>query len=143
MRIDSGTIVAVLAVLSFLFACAGIIGSWRVSRNTTALTQYRETAKAWEGRSTAQEAEIGDLKKDIATLTGQMRVKDQQNAELDGKVQVLQDTLTGKASWDILERKIGEALQLAADSRTEAREMHERTMQNQEKILGLLTGKTS
>lgn len=130
-------IVAIVGVISFLMGLAGVTATWRASKNTGALNQYRETAKAWEGRSRAQDAQIHDLDAHVDRLEDQMHQKDQQIAEQAGRIQVLQDTLTGKASWDILERRIGEALKLTGDVRTEVRAMH----QNQNEILTLLKGK--
>lgn len=118
MHIDSGTLVAFFAVASFVFAIVGILGQWRVTKNTAALSQYRDIAKAWEDKARVQEAEITDLQID-------KHHKDQVIAELQGKVNVLQDALTGKAAWDVLEHKISEALQIGADNRTELRKIHE------------------
>jgi predicted RNase H-like nuclease (RuvC/YqgF family) len=125
MHIDSGSVVAVFAVIGFLFAGVAVFGQWKVSKNTTALTQYRETAQAWEGKARAQETEITDLRHEVAELQVQMTEKGKENAELTGRVSVLQDALTGKASWDILESRIGEALSIAGETRTEVRAIHE------------------
>ena len=130
-------IIAIVAVVSFLMAVAGVAGSWRASKNTGALSQYRETAKAWEGRSRVQDQQIADLNSHVAGLETEMHHKDAQLAEQKGRIQVLQDTLTGKASWDILERRISEALELAGLMRTEVRQMHE----NQDQMIQLLRGK--
>jgi len=118
MHIDSGTVVAVAAVVGSLMAAAAILGQWRVSRNTTATTQYREIAQGWEDKARLQADEIADLQAD-------KHRKDREIAELKGKVQVLQDALTGKASWEILESRIGEALAIAGEMRTELRQVHE------------------
>lgn len=118
MRIDGGTLVTFLAIASFIFAVVGILGQWRVSRNTAALSQYRDIAKAWEDKARVQEAEISDLQDDA-------RRKDSVIAELTGKVNVLQDSLTGKAAWDVLEARIGEALTIAAETRAEIRQVHQ------------------
>lgn len=116
--LNSGVVLAVLAVFSFLFGLAGILGSWRVSRNTAALTQYRETALAWEAKAKVLDVEITDLK------TAD-HLKEQRIGELVGKVSVLQDTLTGKMAWEVLERKLAEALELAASTRAEVRRLNE------------------
>jgi predicted nucleic acid-binding Zn-ribbon protein len=118
MHIDSGIVTATFAVLGFLFAGFAVFGQYKVSKNTTALTQYRETAQAWEGKARAQETEISDLKESD-------HKKDTKIAELEGKVQVLQDALTGKASWDILENRISEALAIAGETRTAVRSIQE------------------
>lgn len=118
MHIDSSTFLAILTFISFTFAVVGVAGSWRASRSGSALTQYRETARAWEGKSRAQDAQIADLQTDAAA-------KDRRIAELEGKVTVLQDALTGRAAWEILETKIGEALQLIGETRTEVKQVHQ------------------
>jgi hypothetical protein len=125
MHFDSGSIVAVFAVIGFVFAGVAVFGQWKVSKNTTALTQYRETAQAWEGKARAQETEITDLRHEVGELQLQMAEKGKENAELTGRVSVLQDALTGKASWDILESRISEALSIAGETRTEVRAIHE------------------
>lgn len=118
VSINGGTVVTFLAIASFVFAIVGILGQYRVSRNTAALAQYRDIAKAWEDKARVQEAEIADLQNDA-------RRKESVIAELTGKVNVLQDTLTGKASWDILEARISEALVIVAETRAEVSDIHE------------------
>jgi hypothetical protein len=116
--VNSGILLTVLAAFSFLFGVAGVVGSWRVARNSTIVTQYRETALAWEAKAKVQDVEIADLK-----AAGTANV--QRIAELNGKVSVLQDTLTGKMAWDVLERKLAEALDLAASTRADVRALSE------------------
>lgn len=116
--LNSGIVLTVLAVFSFLFGLAGILGSWRVARNTAALTQYRETALAWEAKAKVQDVEITDLKEAD-------HLKEQRLAELTGKVAVLQDALTGRMAWEVLERRLAEALELAASTREELRRLNE------------------
>lgn len=118
MRIDPTTFTAVLAFVTFIFAVVGVGGTWRASRSTSALNQYRETARAWEAKATAQSMQLKDLE------TGSAE-KDQRIAELEGKVAVLQDSLTGRVAWEILEAKIAEALALMSDTRTEVRQVHQ------------------
>jgi TolA-binding protein len=118
LRIDPTTFAAVLAFVTFIFAVVGVAGTWRAARSTSALNQYRETARAWEGKATAQAMQLKDLE------TGSAQ-KDQRIAELEGKVAVLQDALTGRVAWDILEAKITEALQLMGETRTEVKQVHQ------------------
>lgn len=118
MKLDSGAVLVILAIATFLFMAVGLAAQWRVSRNTTALTQYRETAQGWEGKARLQETEIADLKADA-------RRKDSRISDLEGRVSVLQEALTGKASWEILVGKMSEALTLMGDTRTEVRQMHQ------------------
>jgi uncharacterized protein HemX len=129
VRFTSGDIGVLVAVLAFLFGIAGMVGSWRTSRNTGAITRYRESAQAWESYAKARDAEIADLRAESNTRIGELeagaKAKDTQIAELQGKVAVLQEALTGRVSWEILEAKIGEALALIGEGRTEMRQMHE------------------
>jgi predicted nucleic acid-binding Zn-ribbon protein len=136
--VKTDVIVATVAVLGFIMAVAGVIGSWRAAKNTGALNLYRETAQAWEGKARAQDSEMDDLREQVGRLETHVREKDQQLAEQAGRIQVLQDTLTGKASWDILEGKIGEALSLAAETRSEVRQMREAISQGQDKIIAAI-----
>lgn len=125
-------IIAIISVITFLMAAAGIFGSWRASRNSGALNMYRENAKAWEERSRVQETEISDLKHQVETLTTQMHQKDEQNAELNGRVQVLQDTLTGKAAWEVLVTKI-------EDTQAQIGQLRTLTEANQKHLLALVS----
>jgi hypothetical protein len=118
VRIDSGTFTAILAFATFVFAIVGVAGTWRAARSTSALNQYRDTAQAWEAKASAQAMQIKDLETDAAK-------KDRQIAELEGKVMVLQDSLTGRVAWEILEAKITEALQLMGETRTEVKAVHQ------------------
>jgi hypothetical protein len=137
--LNSDVVIALVTVVSFLMAAAGVIGSWRASKNTGALSLYRETAQAWEGKSKVQDTEIADLKDHVAQLTEQMHEKDSQLAEQAGRMQVLQDTLTGRAAWEVLEHKIGESLQLVGDMRTEVRSMHEVVESISTQLAGILS----
>lgn len=116
MRIDSGTFSALLAFVTFVFAVVGVAGTWRASKSAAALNSYRDAAQAWETKADAQAMQIHDLEAGSAA-------KDRRIAELEGKVAVLSDTLTGKAAWEILEGKISEALVLIAETRGEVRKV--------------------
>jgi hypothetical protein len=119
VRIDAGTLTAIIGAATFIFAVVGVAGTWRGARSTSALNQYRDTAQAWESKSHAQAMQISDLQADAAA-------KDRRIAEMEGKVTVLQEALTGRAAWEILETKIAEAVALIADARTEIRQVHEK-----------------
>ena len=116
MHIDSGTFTAALAFVTFVFAVIGVAGTWRASKSASALNSYRDVAGAWEAKAQAQAMQITDLQTSSAE-------KDRRIAELEGKVAVLSDTLTGKAAWEILEGKISEALVLIAETRGEVRQV--------------------
>jgi hypothetical protein len=116
VRVDSGTFVTILSFATFVFAVVGVAGTWRASKSTSALNSYRDTAQAWEAKAQAQAMQIKDLEDDSARNKRLI-------AELEGKVAVLSDTLTGKAAWEILEGKISEALVLIAETRGEVRQV--------------------
>jgi cell division protein FtsB len=80
-----------VSLVAVILTCAVSVGGWaalRVAKNTQTVTNYKEAASAWETKSKAQDAEIHELKEENAKL--QQRVSD-----LNGKVSVLQDLVTG------------------------------------------------
>lgn len=129
MRITSGDVGVIVGVLAFLFAFIGVVASWKTSRNTAALSRYRDAAQSWESYAKAKDAELAELREQsdhrITDLEAGAKAKDAQIAELQGKVSVLQEALTGRVSWEILEQKIGETLAMTGENRTEIRVMHD------------------
>jgi myo-inositol-1-phosphate synthase len=115
---DSGTISAVVAVVGLLLTGVALVASYRVSKRSVSTQVYRDTAAAWEAKSKAQDIENQDLR---AKLTA----RDSLVAELQGRVSVLQETVTGARAWDTLERRTAEMLALAAETRSETRQLHE------------------
>lgn len=98
---SNATILTAVAVVGLLITAATVWGSFRVSRNTQATTLYRETASAWEAKSTAQDDEIASLKRALVT-------KDTQIAELNARVSLLTDMVTGKSVLEEVRQRFDE-----------------------------------
>lgn len=111
---DSGTISAVVAVAGLALTFVALFASWRVSKRGVSVQVYRDTAQAWENRSKSQDTQIADMASKLAA-------RETVIAELQGQVGVLRDAVTGRASWETLERRTAEMLALAGEIRTETR----------------------
>jgi uncharacterized coiled-coil protein SlyX len=127
---DSGTVSAVVAVVGLALTCVALFASWRVSQRGVSTQVYREAAAAWETKSKAQDAEIGELRAVLAE-------RDQAMSDLKGRVSVLQDTVTGAQSWAVLERRTAEMLALAAESRTETRQVYDAVRESLRELRGM------
>lgn len=115
--LSSGVISAFVAVVGTAVTIVALFASWRVSKRSVSVQLYRDTASAWEAKSKAQDQENADLRRMLAS-------RDEKIADLTGRVAVLQDTVTGARAWDTLERRTAEMLALAADTRSETRQIH-------------------
>jgi hypothetical protein len=92
LHMDTGTILAIIAIISFALTAAGIVGmSFRVGHNTQTVANYRETAQSWKEKADAQEAQITELQH------GSME-KDGQIAELQAKVGLLEKLVLGEST---------------------------------------------
>lgn len=100
---DSGTLLSLgIGLVAVLLTAAGIIGTWlalRVSRNTQVVTNYKAAADAWQARAVAQGDEIKGLQESLEETR-------HQNTELQAKVNVLQDLVTGRHAVDELSDKM-------------------------------------
>jgi uncharacterized coiled-coil protein SlyX len=112
--VDFGAVSAVVAVAGLALTIVALFASWRVSKNAVSGQVYRDTALAWEAKSTQQSQEITDLNAKLAQ-------RDQQLAELRGKVDFMQDALTGRKSWEVLEARMAEVLGQLGDIRGDLR----------------------
>lgn len=115
---DSGIVSAIVAVVGLALTMVALFASWRVSKRSVSTQLYRDTAAAWEAKSKSQDQENADLRIQLAA-------RDQMVSELQGRVSVLQDTMTGARSWDTLERRTAEMLNLAGEARSETRLIHD------------------
>jgi hypothetical protein len=97
--ISTNVILAIVALIGLLAtAAAAVGGSFKVSNNTATISRYREAAQAWETKSRAQDAEILELQRvNIAN--------DKKISELEARVTILQDLVTGKSAVDLIEAK--------------------------------------
>jgi uncharacterized protein YlxW (UPF0749 family) len=97
--VSSGLITAIVAIVGLAITVAAVFGSFRVARNTQTTSLYRETALAWEAKARAQEAEIHELQERDTE-------KDKRIATLQARVEVLQDTVTGRAALESLQTMV-------------------------------------
>jgi hypothetical protein len=88
--VDLSLLVTIVAVIGLLGTAAAVVGgSFRVSRNTQVVANYRDAAQAWEAKATAQETEMGELRSNLAA-------REKEIIELTSRVSILQDMVTGK-----------------------------------------------
>lgn len=124
-----------LAILTFLgTGVVYIVGAFRSTRNTNTLVTLKNSLDAYERQDKVRQGEIADLQKQVTE-------KDEQIKELQGKVSVLQDVVTGRQlieqlqarteelaqinrdSIEVSSAKITEVLRLMADVRSDVREL--------------------
>lgn len=119
MHLTGEEILTAVAVITLAITVAAVLGgSFRSGKNTAALTAYRETAIAYQTKAEAQEGKIHDLETQNASQA--MTI-----AELQAKMALLQDLVTGKTAIDMLVARAGEMLDQMAATRSEVREVHE------------------
>jgi hypothetical protein len=86
-------ILAWAGVLSLLLTVVAILAaSFKTSRNTVSMSNYRDAAQSWEAKSKAQDIEIAELKEKVANM-----VTD--NTRLSAQIGELRDLVTGRAEW--------------------------------------------
>jgi uncharacterized protein HemX len=104
-HVDTGVILAVVAVIAFLVTAAGVVGTaFRVGHNTQTVANYRETAQSWKEKSDAQEAQIVQLQEGAAA-------KNHQIAELTAKVDMLEKLVLGESTAKGLRADLGQIKQ--------------------------------
>jgi uncharacterized protein (UPF0276 family) len=89
------TVTVAVAVVGLLITIATILGAFRMSRSNSAMTGYRDAAASWEAKAKAQEAEISDLRTDLATANASIEA-------LTKRVQMLQDMVTSRTLVEAL-----------------------------------------
>jgi chromosome segregation ATPase len=112
--LNAGNILAIVALVGLLITAATVIGgSFRVSRNTQTVSNYREAALSWESQSKALEAQVRLFEEQLAErevhartmesqFEAQLAEKDARIHELEGRLTTLQDVVTGKAAVEAL-----------------------------------------
>ncbi len=98
-----GTVAAVVGVLIVIASIVG--GQWRISRFHTVL----EAAQAWQIKSEAQDAEISDLRTEVAKRDDQIADLQIQLTEVRGHLKFLQEMVIGGAALDTLRGDIHDA----------------------------------
>ena len=95
----SEVILAAVAVTGLLVTAASVVGTFRVSRNTSTVSAYRDSAQAWESKAKAQEDEIHDLQGKLAAAAAQIE-------SLNQRVAMLQDIVTSRTQIEALSSTI-------------------------------------
>jgi hypothetical protein len=124
-------ILAIVAVIGLLVGAANVFGTFRVSRNQSAVSGYRDAAAGWEAKARAQEVQIVDLRTVLATANAKIDAQEQ-------RINMLQDMVTSKTLIEALARtlddnhstmmgKVTEILALSGDIRTDIRTMARQT----------------
>jgi hypothetical protein len=92
LHVDTGVILAVIAIVAFLVTAAGVVGTaFRVGHNTQTVANYRETAQSWKEKADAQEAQLAELEHRSTEKDGQI-------AELQAKVGLLEKLVLGEST---------------------------------------------
>lgn len=100
VHLSLATVLAIIGIVSFFLTAAGIVGmGFRVGSNTQAMANYRETAQSWKEKADAQESQITRLEESSAA-------KDQQIAQLQAKVEILERLVVGESTAKRLTDKI-------------------------------------
>lgn len=82
-----------LSVVGFLVTAAGLVGvSFKVGRNAQTVSNYRDSADAWEKKSHSQAEEIAELK-------AKLSANEATSNKLQDRVQILEELVTGKATF--------------------------------------------
>ncbi len=127
---DAGAIVVYAGGFSALLAAAGVAGAaFRSARTGQVVTELQRLADT-------RKEKAADLDRAIADLQAEGAAKDLKITELQGKVAVLQDMVTGKAAVEQLaagfgqmvahmDERVSEALKQAGAIRGEVRDVHE------------------
>ena len=105
------TVIALVALLTFLAAGAAVVAAyWRSGRNSATLTNLKDAVDAYEAKVKAQDLTIADLQHsrtaEVEELNGRLASKDREVTELQARVAVLQDMVTGKSAIDRLTQAV-------------------------------------
>lgn len=92
-------VLAVVAVCTLALGAAAVAGQFRVSRNTGAVNAYRDSAQGWESLARTKDAEMTEMRVQIAALQAE-------NSALKGRMQAMENIVTGKSMIEELSRDI-------------------------------------
>lgn len=95
-----GQVITFLSIIGFLVTAAGLIGvSFKVGRNAQVVTNYRDSANAWETKARAQSSEIAELQEKLATNDSLIK-------KLQDRMKMLEELVTGQAAISSLTTSI-------------------------------------
>lgn len=92
-------ILAFVAVIGLLVGAANVFGTFRVSRNTAAVSAYRDVALAYEAKTKVQEGELTDLRTQLASANAKIET-------LGTRVQTLQDMVTARSLIEAMSKTL-------------------------------------
>lgn len=124
VHLTFGTVVALGGLISLLIVAAGIVGaSFRIGRNTATISNYRDAAQSFEIKANALEDETESLQRQIKTLQDQSAKKDLQIVSLQEQITSLRELLLQRATFEVLQERIAEALTLGQENRALLKEL--------------------
>lgn len=101
------------AILGLLLIIGTAVGTWsalRTGRSSQILKNYRDAANSWKEKSEAQDAEIQQLRSDLADVkrTNELneRTATARIAELETQVTILQNIVTAREEFDYLNGQV-------------------------------------
>jgi cell division protein FtsB len=132
MHLDSTFLTTFVVIAGLLITGSTIWASFRSTRNTQATALYRDTAAGWEAKSKLQDEQMTEMKADYARQLDDLRAseadKDAKIADLNARVDVLQDMVTGRSLLEehhrAFETQSAAILAIAEATRNEVRAMH-------------------
>lgn len=110
---NSSFLTALISVLGLLVLVGGSIGTVaaiRVGKNTQTVENYEKNAASWKELAEASDAKIEHLQEQNADLQHQNAEQAKLIADLQGKIAVLQDVVTGKTAVETMAQEMRHAL---------------------------------
>lgn len=102
--------ITLLSVIGFLVTASGLVGvSFKVGRNAQTVSNYRDSADAWEKKSHSQADEMAELNARLAANDIKFAANEATIKKLQDRVQVLEELVTGVAAITGLATKMDQS----------------------------------
>jgi chromosome segregation ATPase len=102
-------IIALGALVAIVVALATVAGgTFRGARSATTLKNLKDAAESWETRANALESQTKAQNDEINSLKESESRKDKEIAELRGRINALQDMVTGRVEIELLVQEVQE-----------------------------------
>ena len=98
---------SILVIVSTLLGLAVLVGgfaAFRIGKSNALVSGYKETADSWERQARATKSELEEANEKIRQLERSM-------AQLQGKVNVLEDLATGRTAIQELRKEVADNTQ--------------------------------
>lgn len=119
----TSTLITILLLLvGTAVTVASVFGTFRMSRNTSAITGYRDAASSWEAKAKAQEVEIADLQARLDAANASIEA-------LNQRVTMLSDIVTSRTLVEALAHSL-EAHHATAMAKAEELSTEVRTLES-------------